>query len=78
MLFRSTAAHHELQSLGVSHPKLDNLVNAALHAGALGAKLTGAGIGGAMFALAKNNDDAITIANALTKAGAQNTWIQPL
>jgi len=31
-----------------------------------------------MFALAKNNDDAITIANALTKAGAQNTWIQPL
>lgn len=73
-----TAAHHELQSLGVSHPKLDNLVNAALHAGALGAKLTGAGIGGAMFALAKNNDDAITIANALTKAGAQNTWIQPL
>ncbi|CAM3126814.1 mevalonate kinase [Leuconostoc rapi] len=73
-----TAAHHELQSLGVSHPKLDNLVNAAIHAGALGAKLTGAGIGGAMFALAKNNDDAITIANALTKAGAQNTWIQPL
>lgn len=73
-----TAAHHELQSLGISHPKLDNLVNAALHAGALGAKLTGAGIGGAMFALAKNNDDAITIANALTKAGAQNTWIQPL
>jgi mevalonate kinase len=44
----------------------------------LGAKLTGAGIGGAMFALARNNDDAITIANALTKSGAQNTWIQPL
>lgn len=73
-----TAAHHELQSLGISHPKLDKLVNAATHAGALGAKLTGAGIGGAMFALAKNNNDAITIANALTKAGAQNTWIQPL
>ncbi|WP_349533115.1 mevalonate kinase [Leuconostoc citreum] len=73
-----TAAHHELQSLGISHPKLDNLVNAAIHAGALGAKLTGAGIGGAMFALAKNNDEAITIANALTKSGAQNTWIQPL
>ncbi|WP_220739952.1 mevalonate kinase [Leuconostoc miyukkimchii] len=73
-----TSAHHELQSLGISHPKLDNLVNAAIHAGALGAKLTGAGIGGAMFALAKNNDEAITIANALTKAGAQNTWIQPL
>ncbi|KAA8325421.1 mevalonate kinase [Leuconostoc carnosum] len=76
MLF--TAAHHELQSLGVSHPKLDNLVNAAMHAGALGAKLTGAGIGGAMFALAQNNNDAVTIANALTKSGAQNTWIQPL
>lgn len=73
-----TAAHHELQSLGISHPKLDKLVNAANHAGALGAKLTGAGIGGAMFALARNNNDAIAIANALNKAGAQNTWIQPL
>ncbi|CAH1854966.1 mevalonate kinase [Convivina intestini] len=73
-----TMAHHELQSLNVSHPKLDNLVNAALHSGALGAKLTGSGIGGAMFALAKDNNDAIQIANALSKAGAQNTWIQPL
>ncbi|CAK8054073.1 mevalonate kinase [Eupransor demetentiae] len=73
-----TMAHHELQSLNVSHPKLDNLVNAALHNGALGAKLTGSGIGGAMFALAKDNNDAIQIASALYKAGAQNTWIQPL
>ncbi|WEV54016.1 mevalonate kinase [Leuconostocaceae bacterium ESL0723] len=73
-----TMAHHELQSLNVSHPKLDNLVNAALHNGALGAKLTGSGIGGAMFALARDNNDAIQIANALNRAGAKNTWIQPL
>lgn len=71
-------AHRTLRSLGVSHPRLDKLVTAAINAGALGAKLTGAGVGGAMFVLAKNNNDAITIANALNAAGAQNTWIQPL
>lgn len=64
-----------LQTLGVSHPQLDHLVNAARQAGALGAKLTGGGIGGAMIALAKNNDDAIHIANALLAAGARDAWI---
>ncbi|USS92306.1 mevalonate kinase [Fructobacillus americanaquae] len=73
-----TDAHKDLQTLQVSHPKLDTLVNAALAADALGAKLTGSGIGGAMFALAKNNDHAQKIATALKRAGAKETWIQPL
>ncbi|GAP02660.1 mevalonate kinase [Fructobacillus pseudoficulneus] len=73
-----TQAHHDLQTLQVSHPKLDTLVNAALEAGALGAKLTGSGIGGAMFALAKNNDQALAIAEKLQEAGARETWIEPL
>ncbi|CAK1222247.1 mevalonate kinase [Fructobacillus evanidus] len=73
-----TDAHKDLQILQVSHPKLDTLVNAALAAGALGAKLTGSGIGGAMFALAQNNNQAQKIATALKQAGAKETWIQPL
>jgi len=45
--------HGLLWAVGVSHPKLDRLVHAALEAGALGAKLTGAGGGGCMIALAR-------------------------
>ena len=43
--------HGLLWALGVSSRQLDQLVNAALGAGALGAKLTGAGGGGCMIAL---------------------------
>jgi len=43
--------HGLLWALGVSSPELDRLVNAALRAEALGAKLTGAGGGGCMIAL---------------------------
>lgn len=43
--------HGVLQQMTVSHPYLDRLVDAARHAGALGAKLSGAGRGGNMIAL---------------------------
>jgi len=45
--------HSLLSAVGVSHECLDRLVNAARQAGALGAKLTGAGGGGCMIALAR-------------------------
>jgi mevalonate kinase len=45
-------AHGLLSGLGVSTPKLDALVREARAVGALGAKLTGAGGGGAAIALA--------------------------
>lgn len=64
-----------LQELGVSHPKLDMLIETARNAGALGAKLTGSGLGGVMVALAANATDAIRISQSLAKHGAQNTWI---
>lgn len=38
--------------IGVSHPKLDLLIEAAMDAGALGGKLNGSGMGGCMFAYA--------------------------
>jgi len=46
--------HGLLYGIGVSDESLEWLINAARKAGALGAKLTGAGGGGCMIALAKN------------------------
>ncbi len=53
--------HWLVNALGVSHPLLDRLVYASLEAGALGAKLTGAGGGGSMIALvdAKSKESVI-------------------
>lgn len=70
--------HQLLKSLGVSHPKLERLIATAKKAGALGAKLTGAGAGGCMIALADNNMSAVTIANSLVADGANHVWIEKL
>lgn len=40
-----------LSTLGVSHPKVEKMIDVCLNCGALGAKLTGAGRGGAIIAL---------------------------
>lgn len=48
--------HALLYGLGVSDESLEWLINAARKAGALGAKLTGAGGGGCMIALARNQE----------------------
>jgi len=40
------------EGIGVSHPRLDSLIENSLAGGALGGKLNGAGCGGAMFAYA--------------------------
>jgi len=66
--------HTLLQKLTVSSPGLDQLVDAARKAGALGAKLSGGGRGGNMIALVEP-DTAETIASALKEAGAKNTII---
>lgn len=71
-------AHHCLQQLTVSTPLLDTLVDTALQTGALGAKLTGGGLGGCMIALASSKQQAEQIANNLKQAGAVNTYIQHL
>ncbi|MDZ4158807.1 MAG: mevalonate kinase, partial [Anaerolineaceae bacterium] len=66
--------HNRLQALGVSCPELDQLVSAARKAGALGAKLSGAGRGGNMIALV-SPDQATLVAAALKEAGAARTLI---
>ncbi len=64
--------HAWLQKMTVSSPELDQLVGAAREAGALGAKMSGAGRGGNMIALVLP-DMAQTVAEALMSAGATNT-----
>lgn len=65
-----TRNHSLLQEMGVSCPELDQLVNVSLAAGALGAKLSGGGMGGNMLALVKE-ETSPTIEKALTSAGAK-------
>jgi mevalonate kinase len=52
-----TRTHGLLREVGVSTTRLDALVDAALAAGAYGAKLTGAGLGGAVIALGPDDLD---------------------
>jgi mevalonate kinase len=65
-----TENHAWLQKMTVSSPELDTLVDAALHAGALGAKLSGAGRGGNMIALVNDDAGETAVRDALQKAGA--------
>jgi len=59
-----------LQELGVSIPKLDNMIDGAVKAGAFGAKLSGAGGGDCMIALVseKTKQD---VSKAISSAGGE-------
>lgn len=71
---RMRDAHDMLQAIGVSSATLDGLVLAANEAGALGAKLTGGGLGGCIIALAHSAEHAEQLGSALRDAGATRTW----
>ena len=62
--------HALLYGVGVSDESLEWLINAARKAGALGAKLTGAGGGGCMIALAKN-ERIPQVVEAIQRAGGR-------
>jgi mevalonate kinase len=68
------ANHALLQELTVSCLELDQLVEAARKAGALGAKLSGGGRGGNMIALVEK-ENAPAVARALSSAGAKRTIV---
>ncbi|MBS7632692.1 mevalonate kinase [Candidatus Bathyarchaeota archaeon] len=60
--------HSLLRGVGVSDDSLEWLINAATKAGALGAKLTGAGGGGCMIALSRK-DKLEQVTEAIQRAG---------
>jgi mevalonate kinase len=62
--------HALLYGVGVSDESLEWLVNAARKAGALGSKLTGAGGGGCMIALSKN-EKLEQVSEAIQRAGGR-------
>jgi galactokinase len=70
-LGRLLTLHHEQlrDGIGVSTPKIDRMLEAALGAGALGGKINGSGGGGCMFAYAPGNEDAV--AEAIESAGGK-------
>lgn len=66
--------HAMLQDLTVSCKELDELVDVARAAGAIGAKMSGTGRGGLMLALTPTDEVQSTVAEALKKAGAPQVW----
>ena len=68
----------QLMSLGVSCDLSDLLIATALEQGALGAKMSGGGLGGCIIALTSTKNQAQTIAKKLQEKGAVNTWIESL
>lgn len=67
-------SHRILREIGVSSAELDRLVETAVDKGALGAKLTGAGRGGAMIALLGADTDEERLSAELRLAGAQEIY----
>ncbi|MEM2419039.1 MAG: mevalonate kinase [Candidatus Hadarchaeales archaeon] len=60
--------HSLLSALHIVPPRIEKMVRVAREAGALGAKMTGAGGGGCMLALVRERE---RVVRALQKAGAQ-------
>ena len=73
-----TKAHGNLKEIGVSSPEADALVETALEHGALGAKMSGGGLGGCIIALVANVSQAQELAERLEEKGAVQTWIESL
>ncbi len=63
--------HKLLQEIGVSSKELDTLVDLARDKGALGAKLTGTGMGGHMVALTPGRDLQNRVAEEIASTGYQ-------
>jgi galactokinase len=59
----------------VSMPKIENMCSAALEGGAYGAKLSGAGMGGSIIALVKDEKMGRKVLEACLSAGAKNGWV---
>jgi len=65
-----------LRQIGVSHYKVDDLIDICGKAGALGAKITGAGGGGAVIALAATRQEGAKIASRAQAAGYESFEVE--
>ena len=67
--------HHKVlkESLKITVPKIDEMINAALDAGAYGVKIVGSGGGGSIVALTPPDKNDLII-NALLKSGAKAAY----
>ncbi len=65
----------QLRNLGLSTRKLDYMIEASLNAGALGAKFTGSGGGGCMFAYCPEKQEEVK--EAIEKAGGKAYIVKP-
>lgn len=74
---RLTDYHELLHAAGLSTDRIDALVEAALKAGSLGAKITGGGLGGCALAQTRP-EQAREVTRQLHEAGAVQTWVVPL
>ncbi|MGW7109180.1 mevalonate kinase [Streptomyces xanthophaeus] len=74
---RLTEYHGLLRAAGLSTDRIEALVDAALAAGSLGAKITGGGLGGCVMALTQP-EQAREVTRQLHEAGAVQTWVVPL
>lgn len=59
----------------VSLPKIEDMWAAAMAAGAYGAKISGAGMGGSIIALVKDEEIGKRVVNACQSVGAENGWV---
>ncbi|MHB0754212.1 mevalonate kinase family protein [Polaribacter sp. M15] len=67
--------HYYLKNLlKITVPKIDDMIDAALNFGALGAKIVGSGGGGSIAVLSPKHREK-EISNAILKAGAKNVYI---
>jgi mevalonate kinase len=65
-----------LQQIGVSHHKVREIIDICSKAGAIGAKITGAGGGGAVIALAASKRESTKIASRVKAAGYQSFEVE--
>ncbi len=59
----------------VSLPEIEEICSGALEAGAYGAKISGAGMGGSIIALVKNKEEGGKVVDKCLSVGAKNGWV---
>lgn len=65
-----------LEQIGISHHKAHEIIDICSKAGAIGAKITGAGGGGAVIALAASKQESTKIASHIKAAGYQSFEVE--